>query len=129
MLCGHCGGHGTVPLSPELHRVLSCLTDEPKTAQEVHEAMFGAAARIFPGKKGVERKCKSKVQTEAATLAQLHLLCALGIASLCPERRIRKGTRPAYQFVRAVTPPPIEKKPAGSRRFGGARKSSQGEEK
>lgn len=108
--CGHCGGHGTVPLSPELHRVLSCLTDEPQTAQEVHEAMFGAAAaRVFPGlagDKGVEWKCKSKVQTEAATLAQLQLLCALGLASLLPERRVRKGTRPAYQFVRAVTSPP-----------------------
>lgn len=92
--CGHCGGRGAVPLPPELHRAWAVLAAKPQTAQEVHGAMFGAAAQRFPG-------CKSKVQTVAATLAQLNALCALGLAALHPERRRRKGTRPAAQFTRA----------------------------
>jgi hypothetical protein len=63
--------------------------------------MFAAAAHQFPD-------CKSKVQTVAATLAQLHLLCALGLAVLHPEKRHRTRTRPAAQFVRAE--PAKEKK-------------------
>lgn len=97
--CGHCGGRGDVPLPPELHRVWVVLTARPQTAQELHAAIFGNAAQRHPG-------CKSKVQTVAATLAQVHVLCALSLAALHPERRRRKGTRPAAQFTRAVPPPP-----------------------